>query len=117
MKEDKFKIVKLIKELIINIDKNLVNFPKKDIEYKKEIRKCSYDLLLLAQEGNITTDMNRRMLLIEKSIAEVKQLDFLINLCCDKQIINAKKYYKFGESLDGIIRYLVAWLNATKSSI
>lgn len=54
MKEDKFKIVKLIKELIINIDKNLVNFPKKDIEYKKEIRKCSYDLLLLAQEGNIT---------------------------------------------------------------
>ena len=117
MKEDKFKIINLIKELIINIDRNLVNFPKKDIEYKKEIRKCSYDLLLLAQEGNITSDINRRIVLIEKSIAEVKQLDFLINLCCDKQIINVKKYYKFGESLYRIIRYLVAWLNASKSSI
>ena len=117
MKEDKFKTINLIKELIIHIDRNLVNFPKKDIEYKKEIRKCSYDLLLLAQEGNITSDINRRIVLIEKSIAEVKQLDFLINLCCDKQIINVKKYYKFGESLDRIIRYLVAWLNASKSSI
>ena len=37
MKEDKFKIINLIKELIIHIDRNLVNFPKKDIEYKKEI--------------------------------------------------------------------------------
>ena len=36
MKEDKFKIINLIKELIINIDRNLVNFPKRDIEYKKE---------------------------------------------------------------------------------
>ena len=117
MKEDKFKIINLIKELIIHIDRNLVNFPKKDIEYKKEIRKSSYDLLLLAPAGNITSDIKRRIVLIEKSIAEVKQLDFLINLCCDKQIINVKKYYKFGESLDRIIRYLVAWLNASKSSI
>lgn len=62
MKEDKFKIINLIKELIINIDRNLVNFPKRDIEYKKEIRKCSYDLLLLAQEGNITSDINRRII-------------------------------------------------------
>ena len=62
MKEDKFKIINLIKELIINIDRNLVNFPKKDIEYEKEIRKCSYDLLLLAQEGNITSDINRRII-------------------------------------------------------
>lgn len=117
MKQDKFKIISLIKELIIVADKNLVNFPKKEIELKQEIRRCSYDLLLLAQEANITSDKNRRIMLIEKSIAEVKQIDFLVNLCSDKQIINSKKYYKFGESLDRIIRYLVAWINATKSSI
>lgn len=117
MKEDKFKIVNLVKELILRIDQNLVNFPKKEIELKQEIRKCSYDLLFMVQEGNITSDAKRRLMLIEKSIAEVKQIDFFINLCCDKQIINSKKYYKFGESLDRIIRYLVGWLNATKSSI
>ena len=31
MKEDKFKIVNLVKELIIRIDENLINFPKKEI--------------------------------------------------------------------------------------
>ena len=32
MREEKFKIINFIRELIINIDKNLDNFPKKDIE-------------------------------------------------------------------------------------
>ena len=34
MREEKFKIINFIRELIINIDKNLDNFPKKDIELK-----------------------------------------------------------------------------------
>lgn len=107
MKQDKFKIINLIKEFIVIADANLVNFPKKEIELKQEIRKASYHLLYLVQEGNITSDNGRRIELIEKAIAEVKQLDFFINLCCDKHIINSKKYYRFGESLDRIIRYLV----------
>ena len=37
MKEERFKIIDFIRELIINIDRNLVNFLKRDIEYKKEI--------------------------------------------------------------------------------
>ncbi len=114
MQQDKFKIVNFVKELIVLIDKNLVNFPKKEIELKKEIRKCSYELLLLVNEGNVTSSNERRITLIEKAIAEVKQIDFLINMCADKQIINSKKYYKFGERLDLIIRYLVGWLKTTK---
>lgn len=117
MRTDKFKILNLIKELIVNIDKNLINFPKKEIELKVEIRRVSYELLLLAQEGNITSDLKKRVDCIESAIARVKQIDFLINLCCDKQIINIKKYYKFGEKLDVVIRYLVGWLNTTKQSI
>ena len=34
------------------------------------------------------------------NIQNWSQLDFLINLCVDKQIINSKKYYKFGEKLE-----------------
>ena len=53
----------------------------------------------------------RRLELQEKAIAMIKYLDFLINLCYEKQIINSKKYLKFGEKLDIIIRYIVAWKN------
>lgn len=45
MQKEKFKVINFIRELIINIDKNLDNFPKKDIEIKNRIRNISYDLL------------------------------------------------------------------------
>ena len=45
MREEKFKIINFIRELIINIDKNLDNFPKKDIELKNILINNSYDLL------------------------------------------------------------------------
>ena len=115
MKYEKFKIVNLVKDLILNIDRNLVNFPKKEIELKHLIRQNAYNLLLVVYEGNVTTNIEKRQDLQENAIAKLKYLDFLINLCYDKQIINGKKYVKFGESLDNIIRYIVAWKNANKA--
>lgn len=115
MKYEKFKIVNLVKDLILNIDRNLVNFPKKEIELKHLIRENAYNLLLVVYEGNVTTNIEKRQDLQENAIAKLKYLDFLINLCYDKQIINGKKYVKFGESLDNIIRYIVAWKNANKT--
>jgi len=113
MKQDKFKIVNLIKELIINIDKNLQNFPKKEIELKHKIREASYNILLFSYEANNTTDLERRVEFQEKCIAYAKYMDFLFNLCYEKQIINGKKYLKFGEKLDIIVRYIIGWRNTT----
>ena len=52
MKEEKFKIIQYIRELIINIDNNLDNFPKKDIELKNRIRSTSYVLFVIGYESN-----------------------------------------------------------------
>lgn len=38
MKKEKFKVIDFIRELIVRIDKNLDNFPKKDIEIKNRLR-------------------------------------------------------------------------------
>ena len=46
---------------------------------------------------------------IEEIIAKIKVLDFLLNLCYEKQIINSKRYTKFGEKLDDILKYSVGW--------
>ena len=116
MKYEKFKIVNLVKDLIITIDKNLVNFPKKEIELKHIIKQTAYELLPIIYEGNVTTNLDKRQNLQESAIAKLKYLDFLINLCYDKQIINGKKYLRFGENIDNIIRYIIAWKN-TNSSI
>ena len=113
MKNEKFIIVNLIKELIMNVDKNLVNFPKKEIELKREIIISSYSLLRMAYEANTTTNLEKRIDLQENIVATIKYIDFFINVCYEKQIITSKKYLRFGESLENIIRYVTAWKNAT----
>lgn len=53
MKEEKFKVINFIRELIIYLDKYLDNFPKKDIEIKSQLRNSSYKMLELAYKANI----------------------------------------------------------------
>ena len=58
MKEEKFKIINFIRDLIIYIDKELDNFPRKDIEIKNRIRNTSFDLLEIAYKANETLSIN-----------------------------------------------------------
>ncbi len=110
MKEEKFKIIQFIRELLVKIDKELDNFPKKDIEIKNRIRNNSYDLLEIAYDANTTSNIQRKKELLEKAVAKIKTIDFLLNLSYDKQLITNKKYLKLGLKMDDIIKYTSGWL-------
>lgn len=114
MKPEKFKVIQFIRELILSVDKELENFPKKDIELKNRIRIASYDLLELAYEANTIEDINEKKKLLTKMVSKVKIVDFLLNLSYDKQIINQKKYYKLAQRIDDIIKYTTGWLKGLK---
>ena len=114
MKEEKFKVINFIRELVIYIDQYLENFPKKDIELKSRIKNLSYDMLELAYKANISNE--NKINHINDIIAKVKVIDFLFNLCYDKQIINMKRYVKFGEKLDDILKYSIGWLKASTNN-
>ena len=109
MKEEKFQVINFIRKLILEIDKELSHFPKKDIELKNRIRNTSYNLLELSYEANTTSNEKNKEALLEKIIAKIKVLDFLLNLCYDKMIINNKKYIKLGDRIDDIIKYTTGW--------
>ncbi len=110
MKIEKFKIIQFIRELILTIDKEMDNFPKKDIELKNRIRKNSYDILELAYEANTVTDVEYKRKLLLKMLAKIKIIDFLLNMSYDKKIITEKKYYKFGNRMDDIVKYTTGWI-------
>ena len=114
MKQEKFKIVNLIKDLIVYIDQSILNFPKKEIELKHKIKDTAYNLLLYSYEANNRSNVEKKIELQEKCIAYIKYLDFLFNLCYEKQIINGKRYLKYGERLDMIVRYIGGWVSVTK---
>lgn len=112
MKDEKFKVIRFIREFILVIDKELENIPRKDIEIKNKIRVESYNLLEIAYYANTTMKIENKKEALEKAIAKVKIIDFLINLCYDKQIITGKKYTKLGLKMDDIIKYISGWLKA-----
>ena len=107
-------MINFIRKLILSVDKELSNFPKKDIELKNRIRNNSYDILELSYEANNSKNIENKEMLLGKIIAKIKILDFLLNLCYDKMIINNKKYIKFGENIDDIIRYTTGWMKSIK---
>ena len=76
MKEEKFKVINFIRKLVVNLDNLLDNFPKKDIELKNRIRQNSYDLLELAYEANMSSDNERKKVILEKAIAKVAEEQF-----------------------------------------
>lgn len=109
MKEEKFKVIQFIREFILKVDKELDNFPKKDIDIKVRIRNESYSLLELAYKANSVSDKDYRNQLLEEAIAKIKLIDFLINLSYDKEIIPNKRYLKLGYTLDNIAKYITGW--------
>ena len=112
MREEKFKVINFIRKLIITIDEELSNFPKKDIELKNRIRNNSYDLLELSYEANSTSNNEHKEIILEKVISKIKIIDFLLNLSYDKMIINSKKYMKLANQIDDIVRYVTGWLKS-----
>lgn len=113
MKEEKFKIIDFIRNFIVQVDKELNNFPKREIEIKNKIRNNSFELLEMAYEANTTISIGKRIDIIEKGIAKIKLIDFLLNLSYDKQLITNKKYIKLGLIMDDIIKYMSGWLKKT----
>ncbi len=112
MKAEKFKVIQFIRELILAVDKELDNFPKKDIELKNRIRMASYDLLELAYEANTSEVIEFKKVQLTKMVSRVKIIDFLLNLSFDKALITQKKYYKLAAKIDDIIKYTTGWLKS-----
>lgn len=109
MKEEKFKVIQFTRELIVKVDLELENFPKKDIDIKVRIRNEGYNLLEILYRANTTKDNNCKIQLLDEGIAKVKIIDFLINLSYDKKLIPNKKYIKLGNIINDISKYLIGW--------
>lgn len=110
MKIEKFKILQFIRDLILMIDKDMDNFPKKEIELKNRIRTNSFDILELAYEANTITSVDKKKDLLLKLTAKLKVIDSLLNISYDKGIIPQKKYLKFGSKIEDILKYTTGWL-------
>lgn len=114
MKQDKFKIIDYIRIFIKSISINLDSFPKKEYEIKERIKKNSYDMLELAYEANSTEFIELKINLINKMLAKVKLVDFLLDLSVDMELLTNKKYIKLANRLADIEKFSRGWIIQAK---
>ena len=110
MTEEKFRVIQLTREFILIVDKELDNFPRKDIEIKARLRNTCFDLLEILYKANMIENIEKKKELLEIAIAKIKIIDFLINLSFDRELISNKKYLRLGTKLEEMIRYITGWL-------
>lgn len=111
MKKEKFLVIDNTRTLILNIEIELENFPKKDIEIKNRLRNNAYDLLELEYEANETKNLKLKAELLDKIKAKIKTIDFLLNMSLDKKLITERKYLKLGRNMEDILKFSTGWQN------
>lgn len=116
MKQEKFKTIDFIRIFIKSISVNLDSFPKKEYEIKERIKKNSYDMLELAYEANSTEFIELKINLINKMLAKIKLIDFLLDLSVDMELLPNKKYIKLANRLADIEKFSCGWLVQAKRS-
>ena len=116
MKTEKFKVIEFIRELLLMINKELENFPKKEIELKNRIKNNGFDILELSYEANSTNNIDIKINLLEKILAKIKVVDFLLNISFDSKLITQKKYIKLANKMDDITKYATGWANVISNN-
>lgn len=117
MKTEKFKVVDYIRMFIKALSANLDNFPKKEYELKDRIKKNSYDILELAYEANSSEFIELKLNLINKMLAKIKLVDYLLDLAVDMNLLPSKKYLKLSIRLGDIEKYSRGWMDSIKKDI
>ncbi len=117
MKQEKFKVVDCIRLFIKSLSFNLDSFPKKEYELKERIKKNAYDMLEIAYEANTTEVIELKINLINKMLAKIRLIDFLLDVAVEFMLLPKKRYLKMANSLADIEKYSRGWLLHVKNGL
>lgn len=110
MNNDKFLIIKKLKDFCLNVDKIIINFPKKEYVIKDRILNDSLNVLEEVIYTNLDRNNINRINSKQKIITKISMLDFYIEYLFKKKIINKKVFNKIINELNEISRLTYGWL-------
>lgn len=106
---DRFLIVKYIKEFIISIDELVINFPRKEFTIKDRIINDSLDILELVYIAN-SSDNNHDIKV--KVLSKLSMLDFYFEKSYKNKIISEKVCKKKCNELNKITKLIYGWIRS-----
>ena len=106
---DRFLIVKYVKEFILSIDDFIINFPRKEFVIKDRIINDSLDILEMIYIAN--SDKSRSYLKYD-ILSKLSMLDFYLERCYKNKIISEKILKKKSNELTNITKLVLGWIRS-----
>ena len=106
---DKFLIVRYVKEFICGIDDFVINFPRKEFVIKDRIINDSLDILEMIYIVNYDKDRKNMKYDI---LSKINMLDFYLERCYKNKIISEKLLRKKSNELKNISKLLMGWIRS-----
>lgn len=110
MNNNKLIVIRKVKEFCLDIDKLVINFPKKEFVIKDKIL---VDSLSILEDVIYINYVKVRSNVVEykfKLLTKISMLDFYFEYLFKKNIINQKVFNKLGKELNEISRLIYGWL-------
>ena len=87
-----FKLLSNIEKTIEYINKQLINYPKKEVVLKQNIEKTMYLLIEYVFSYRIEELYRVRLKYLKSVVIQISMLDYYMRVSYNKKIINAKRY-------------------------
>ena len=111
--KEKFKIIVTAKKLILEIDKLLETFPKKERVLRDKLKENSYDILEYVYEANnlsINKYLDNRILLQRKILTKISMLDFFMEESYKRKYISEDICLKNSKIIKDLSNMINGWI-------
>jgi len=106
---DRFLVVKYIKEFIYSIDEMIINFPRKDFVIKDRIINDSLNILEMVYIANVNNiSINKE--LKTRILSKLSTLDFYLERSYKNKIISEKVCKKYCAKVNNISKLVYGWI-------
>lgn len=114
MENEKFLLVKYVKKFIIELEKIILTFPKKDIISRNMIYNDSLELLELIIKANYEQEKSVKQIYQIAALAKINKIDFYLERAYKLKYISEKQCLNKTNELIKINKMLFAWCNNAK---
>lgn len=106
---DRFLVVRHVKEFIYSFDEMVVNFPRKEFVIKDRIINDSMDILEMIYIAN-SSDINKELKV--RILSKLSMLDFYLERSYKNNIISEKILKKYSNKLANITKLIYGWIRS-----
>lgn len=117
LSNDRFLIVKYMKQFILSLDEIIINYPNKEMVIKNRLHSDSLDILECIYKANNEDNIEKKQDLQNTILTKINMLDFYLEKSYKKKYISEKQCQKKSAELIKLSKMVYQWKNGKQNTI